>query len=127
MTRINQPGDPLTGRQRSVLSFLIDYQREKGNHATIRDISERFGFAGPNGAVIHLKALEQKGYISRDAKGTSRNIRILLGPNGKPLTAPTGLTRDSVREAVGVLQERGLLSGMRGAAVDVLCESFGVT
>ncbi len=126
MPRANKQGDALTGRQRSILTFLIDYQQENGNHATVKEICERFGFASLNGAAIHLKALEQKGYVSRGEKNTSRNIRILMGPNGKPLTAPTGLTRESVGKAVGVLQERGMLSGMRGAVVDVLCESFGV-
>jgi repressor LexA len=75
----------LTDRQREVHAFIVRYGREHSRWPTIRNICEHFGWAGPNAAMCHLKALEQKQYIERPHDGTSRGIRVLKGVDGEPV------------------------------------------
>ncbi|MCD6462253.1 MAG: transcriptional repressor LexA [Thermotogae bacterium] len=66
----------LTSRQRQILEYIVEYEREHGYPPTIREICEAFGISSPRGVSKHLEALEKKGYIER-SKGRSRGIRIL--------------------------------------------------
>jgi len=66
----------LTSRQRQILEYIIEYEKEHGYPPTIREICEAFGISSPRGVSKHLEALEKKGYIER-SKGRSRGIRIL--------------------------------------------------
>ena len=43
--------------------------------AAIRDIGKEFGIVSPNGVMCHLKALEKKGFINRDAKTETQGGR----------------------------------------------------
>jgi repressor LexA len=56
----------LTGKQQKVLDFIINYVRETGYPPTVREIGNTFGISS-KGAYDHLKAIEKKGYIKRDA------------------------------------------------------------
>lgn len=66
----------LTSRQKEILEFIINYTEMKGCSPSIREISEKFNFNSPNGALDHIKALERKGYIKRESK-ISRGIKVL--------------------------------------------------
>lgn len=55
----------LTGRQKKVLDFIINYVRDTGYPPTVREIGKTFGISS-KGAYDHLKAIEKKGYIRRD-------------------------------------------------------------
>ena len=66
---------PLTTRQREVLSFLEHHIAYHGYPPTYRDIAEAFSFSGPNAVAGHLAPLEAKGWIERDA-AVARGIRI---------------------------------------------------
>jgi len=66
----------LTSRQRQILEYIVEYEKEHGYPPTIREICEAFGISSPRGVSKHLEALEKKGYIER-SKGRSRGIRIL--------------------------------------------------
>ncbi len=68
--------NPLTDRQREALSFLRDYLGEHGFPPTLREISAHMKITGTLSATRHLEALEKKGYIKRQAKG-SRGITLL--------------------------------------------------
>jgi SOS-response transcriptional repressor LexA len=72
---------PLTDRQRAVYDFIADYWRERGRSPTGREISQRFGFRSPNGAVNHLRALQRRGLIARDPD-VSRGIRLVARDGG---------------------------------------------
>jgi repressor LexA len=56
----------LTDRQLEVLRFIARQIEECGYPPTIREIGEALDIRSTNGVNDHLKALERKGYLSRD-------------------------------------------------------------
>ena len=57
----------LTERQRDILNFIRDFQKEKGGVApTHREICDHFGFSSYGTVYKHLSLLEKKGLIRRD-------------------------------------------------------------
>ena len=66
----------LTDRQQQIYAYIVSYIRSEGYSPAVRDICEEFGIKSTNGAVVHLNALEKKGYISRSS-GKSRTIRLI--------------------------------------------------
>ena len=88
--------EKMTPRQREVYEFIRSKIRERGYGPTVREIGDKFGIRSPNGVVCHLKALERKGMISREAN-RSRAIRLTAeATRGLPLAG---------RIAAGVLHE----------------------
>jgi repressor LexA len=88
----------LTKRQRRVYEFIRDKIRNRGYGPTVREIGEHFGIASPNGVMCHLRALEKKGLITREAN-MSRAIQLAAEPvqeRGLPMAG---------RVAAGVLHE----------------------
>jgi len=53
----------LSRRQSEILSFVADRIRDDGMPPTRAEINAHFGFASPNAAQSHLRALERKGAI----------------------------------------------------------------
>ena len=90
--------DKLTSRQKEVYDFIREKIRNRGYGPTVREIGDNFEIRSPNGVVCHLKALEKKGLISREAN-RSRAIQLTAEPlaqHGFPLAG---------RIAAGVLHE----------------------
>jgi repressor LexA len=56
----------LTDRQLEVLRFIAQQIEECGYPPTIREIGEALDIRSTNGVNDHLKALERKGYLTRD-------------------------------------------------------------
>ncbi len=56
----------LTDRQLEVLRFIAHQIEDSGYPPTIREIGEALDIRSTNGVNDHLKALERKGYLSRD-------------------------------------------------------------
>ena len=56
----------LTERQAMVLSFISESINQRGYPPTIREIGEHLSIKSTNGVNDHLKALERKGYITRE-------------------------------------------------------------
>ncbi len=56
----------LTDRQLEVLRFIAQQIEEAGYPPTIREIGEALDIRSTNGVNDHLKALERKGYLTRD-------------------------------------------------------------
>ncbi len=56
----------LTQRQREILDFITASIDGRGYPPTLREIGEYFGIRSTNGVNDHLKALEKKGYITRE-------------------------------------------------------------
>jgi repressor LexA len=56
----------LTDRQLEVLRFIAQEIEERGYPPTIREIGEALQIASTNGVNDHLKALEKKGFLTRD-------------------------------------------------------------
>jgi repressor LexA len=66
----------LTDRQKNVLDFIQNEQREKGITPSTREIQNHFGFASQTSVMQYLAALERKGFIDRHA----RKARALITP-----------------------------------------------
>lgn len=68
--------EKLTKRQKAVLDCIEDFIREKGYGPTVREICAILGLSSPSTVHVHLKALEEKGYIKRDPL-KSRSISLV--------------------------------------------------
>src|SRR5713226_4994495 len=56
----------LTERQRDILNFIREFQREQGVAPTHREICDQFGFSSYGTVYKHLSLLQKKGLIRRD-------------------------------------------------------------
>lgn len=97
----------LTPRQREILNFIRSWIEQWGYAPTVREIGAHFKIRSPNGVRGHLKALEAKGFISRDPF-RSRAMRVVEGPK-LPTKSPKGGPRVGLplvgRIAAGQLHE----------------------
>ena len=66
----------LTPRQQEILDFIKNSLEVLGAPPTRAEISSAFGFASPNAAEDHLKALAKKGAIVLEP-GSARGIRLV--------------------------------------------------
>lgn len=66
---------PLTNRQQQVLDFIVAHTAETGYAPTVREIAKHLGIKSTNGVVDHLKAIERKGWITRNPM-LPRTIRV---------------------------------------------------
>ena len=65
----------LTPRQQEILDFIRSTLEILGAPPTRMEICEAFGFASPNAAEDHLRALAKKGVIILEP-GSARGIRL---------------------------------------------------
>ena len=83
----------LTKRQAEMFGFIKRYLRGNGYPPTIREMREAFGLRSNRGVIDHLRALERKGYIRRNAR-SSRAIELLIDAAGTENgTADGGMVR----------------------------------
>jgi repressor LexA len=79
----------LTQRQQMVLDFIRQSIHDRGYPPTLREIGARMGIRSTNGVNDHLRALERKGYLTREDM-KSRALRPTglgspaLGEDGVP-------------------------------------------
>ena len=71
----------LTQRQQMVLDFIRQSISDRGYPPTLREIGARMGIRSTNGVNDHLRALERKGYLTREDM-KSRALRPTGLPNG---------------------------------------------
>src|SRR4029077_10042940 len=69
----------LTERQRDILQFIRDFQREQGVAPTHREICDHFGFSSYGTVYKHLSLLEKKGLIRRDWN-QKRGVELIEKP-----------------------------------------------
>lgn len=65
----------LTKRQQQVYDYIEQYIDAKGFGPTVREICDAVGLSSPSTVHVHLKSLEEKGYIVRDSL-KSRSIAL---------------------------------------------------
>lgn len=65
----------ITKRQQAVLDNIEKHIREKGFGPTVREVCQDLGLSSPSTVHVHLKALEEKGFIKRDPL-KSRSISL---------------------------------------------------
>lgn len=75
----------LTKRQQQVLDFIQECIEERGYPPTMREIGEAMGIRSTNGVNDHLKALERKGYLTRQ---TLKSRALQPADAGGALTIP---------------------------------------
>jgi len=97
-----EPFENLTKRQQAVYEFIRDKIQGRGYGPTVREIGTHFKIRSPNGVVCHLKALEKKGLISREAN-MSRAIQLLAEPErqkGLPLAGQiaAGMLHEAIEQ-----------------------------
>jgi len=83
----------LTDRQLEVLRFIVQQIEDDGYPPTIREIGEALDIRSTNGVNDHLKALEKKGYLTRDpvksrALIPAERAREVLGGGGDSNVVP---------------------------------------
>ncbi len=64
---VSNKNKPLTERQRAIYEFIKECIQQNGYAPSVRDISTAVGLASPSSVHVHLKTLEEKGYINRSA------------------------------------------------------------
>lgn len=78
----------ISKRQQSIYDFICTYTKSHGYPPSVREIGTAVGLASPSTVHMHLKSLEEKGYIHRDSK-KPRTIEVVedmaQGAGGSPL------------------------------------------
>jgi repressor LexA len=75
--------EPTTKRQQAVLNVIEQCIREKGYGPTVREICQVLNLSSPSTVHVHLRALEDKGYIKRDPL-KSRSIALTYSLDNEP-------------------------------------------
>lgn len=68
--------DKLSKRQQSIYDYICTYTKDHGYPPSVREIGAAVGLASPSTVHMHLKSLEEKGYIHRDSK-KPRTIEVV--------------------------------------------------
>lgn len=103
----------LTEKQRKILEFIIDFQKENGFPPTIRETGDAFGIGSLRGVTVHLDALVRKGFVTRDR--TSRSIRVIAAD---PRTTVSAVAEMTSSTSARMRQDAGLtLPLVRGFTV----------
>jgi repressor LexA len=78
----------LTQRQQMVLDFIRESIHDRGYPPTLREIGARMGIRSTNGVNDHLRALERKGYLTReDMKSRALRPTTLGAPGDASVTS----------------------------------------
>lgn len=79
----------LSKRQTAIYEYICAYTRERGYPPSVREIGAAVGLASPSTVHMHLKVLQERGYIRRDSK-KPRTIEV-VSPSTEDATqeAPT--------------------------------------
>ena len=104
----------LTDRQREIYIFIRSKIQGRGYGPTVREIGTQFEIKSPNGVMCHLKALQKKGLIHREAN-MSRAIQLLDDPTSAP------------GEPVGIPMIGRIAAGSPIEAIDQTDEELGFT
>ena len=71
----------LTKRQQEVLDYIRTCIADHGYPPTLRELGSQLGISSTNGVNDHLKALEKKGYLSRDEAKSRALVPIDMEDN----------------------------------------------
>jgi repressor LexA len=107
----------VTERQRDILSFIRDFQKERGVAPTHREICDHFGFSSYGTVYKHLSLLEKKGLIRRDWN-QKRGVELVEKPEAPKETREAAAARE--------LPLFGYIAAGRPLDVDVSNETISV-
>jgi len=118
----------LTQRQQAVLDYIVESIQDRGYPPTLREIGNHLGIKSTNGVNDHLRALERKGYLTREDM-KSRTLRptesVLTALNGVPANddmieipilgrVAAGLPLEAVESAMDTVRIDRMLLGAKG-------------
>ncbi|MEO8036841.1 MAG: transcriptional repressor LexA [Acidobacteriota bacterium] len=103
----------VTERQRDILNFIREFQKQQGFAPTHREICDHFGFSSYGTVYKHLSLLEKKGLLRRD---TNQKRGVELVEKEEPAQAPNSR----------VLPLFGYIAAGRPIDVDVSDETITV-
>ena len=113
----------LTSRQREIYRFIREKIQSRGYGPTVREIGSHFEIKSPNGVMCHLKALQKKGLIHREAN-MSRAIQLLQDPTSAPVHSSLKIrgriAAGQPLEAIENAEEFGIEEWQRGDDTFVL-------
>jgi repressor LexA len=90
----------LTKRQQEVYEFISEKIHSRGYGPTVREIGTAFNISSPNGVMCHLRALEKKGLIIREAN-MSRAITLASDtPENRGLPLAGRIAAGMLHEAI---------------------------
>ncbi|MGH7284710.1 MAG: transcriptional repressor LexA, partial [Polyangiaceae bacterium] len=104
----------LTDRQQMVLDFIRQSITDRGYPPTLREIGARMGIRSTNGVNDHLRALERKGYLTREDM-KSRALR----PVALPPPAGSGPRLGETPELPGLTLNGARANGANGRRHEV--------
>ncbi len=98
----------LTERQRAVLDFISSSIERRGYPPTLREIGNHLGIRSTNGVNDHLRALERKGYLTREDM-KSRTLRLLRATDSATVPAAggppvSGETREDILDDLDLVE-----------------------
>src|SRR5690348_4082257 len=89
----------LTDRQQQVLHYIRQSIHERGYPPTLREIGAHMGIRSTNGVNDHLRALERKGYLTREDM-KSRALRPKdMGEQGEEAMVGAAVPTQATRPA----------------------------
>ena len=68
----------LTAKQTEILEAVQTWIQERGRPPTLREMAQRMGVSSTNAIRDHLRVLETKGYLKREAR-LSRGLEVIQG------------------------------------------------
>jgi len=112
----------LTERQRKVLDYILRAIDDNGYPPTLREIGNVMGIRSTNGVNDHLRALERKGFLTReDMKSrTLRPTPLAVAALGAALGAAHGAANDAGEDARVVESSAGTMLAPAAANDDDL-------
>ena len=79
--------DKLSKRQMAIYEYICTYTKEKGYPPSVREIGSAVGLASPSTVHMHLKVLQERGFIKRDSK-KPRTIEVVSHDEAAPQEQP---------------------------------------
>jgi repressor LexA len=111
----------LTERQRDILNFIREFQKEHDVAPTHREICDRFGFSSYGTVYKHLSLLQKKGLIRRDWN-QKRGVELVEEAAASEMRSAPEPPRGNTRE----LPLFGYIAAGRPLDVDVSNETITV-
>ena len=106
----------MTKRQKAVYDCIESFIQEHGYGPTVREVCESLGLSSPSTVHVHLKALEDKGFINRDPL-KSRSITLATSTPAPEMDFPSNAIGQGFENVVSLP-----LVGDVAAGVPILAE-----
>ena len=123
--------EKLSKRQQAVYDCIRECIEEMGYAPTVRDICKHMGLSSPSTVHVHLKSLEEKGYIKRDPL-KSRSIILtkeedkISNANPSPSDFHAELTEPSFSKTINVPLVGNVAAGLPILAEQNIEDSFSL-